>query len=1259
MISAPRRPMRDPGGRPSLEPRLPREVGARRTLRPRGPLRPTVRPPLPQAPLPPRVNVPTPWWEVGLEMLASAATLETAVAAVFLAPMGIVADHYLDHKEELERKPLFTPCGSEPRLRESEMGRERQLSDMERMRRNLRWYADDDHVRGKLLDRDIDALKALVADMGRKDQIRELRTRLNGMNPGSTEAQGLRQEIAALEAEGARPVVSSTAVRAHSHGAGAAPAAAQSTGAASPDSRADPETLDELLAALHERQLSLRVDGYVQRLFAKNPEGARLIVRLALVNDEDLRTLQTYAGNGHVPTDAQLERLDSFLTTMADHGVRVTGSVVATMTDARNPFIQSMAMHYAEGAMRLHLSADQLWVAFPGQPVQHYDHIVYRQRTAAQVGISGDVVNQMFFWNVPSIRHRAFYRHLHIAFQVADGLPRPALADVAARVVMPEWLDHLQLSYVTVAPAGSVAVVETRSLTRAVTRELPRVNHLTDLDQLLEKLEFADVYDRFLDIVGTHALVYPQVPSLHYAVGFDPYKIPAAIRHITQEMLLKGPLSSKVSPENREMLAMTTLIQFVRSAALGTLFSAGQDGASAEMRTQDIKQDGAARRLRLQEDVRVLSDTLTEWIGDVRENGRHRLAVDAYLALVHSGLQALDPQVVRKFIPQSDHWTASDQKFVYRLLLNPDTPLAVVTEALAHLHPLILADAVHVTSDTPADVISLVLSGIEILAYHQALSGSETKMVAMLARRLMTAALPEIQKWAIIAYVAVVRSGYLSDQDVRLGVADMDSVANRTPGLTGAVDGALLMLGAWVPKDMPAYARVAQAEFHIEESGGDRMCRVPLEVLRRPFIAVPPLSKPGWSRVWQSLEQMAETRDPALSVAAHAFHLSLSTLWSPMVDAAKLVRELHEKMERGSDAAYLQQQVQVLEVFLTSARRHQLWMQIAQGGDEQTKHHLVALLEQRLQGDGTDGELTQIQEVRNAALGLPAMSVEESQLERLYLETLRKRMAGEDGYHPTWGGTLNIEYYRNPHKISNETRAHYFTRVLTASRPVAGVTLAAQQLQALNDLWVLSQSDPSSERGRFIYRHIAPLLDSDNDEVAYGAAKVATALRRLGVEADDNVKVQYALLRPELNADRGTHIYPGTDKDKLMAFELILRHKMVTPVEIGGAAALVRRAIARGGIEEVQVGLALAPSVVKSGKLDSAQVDDIIQSIVDRLGITSTESLRNSCLSALRPLTPHIVPGHPIHRQLQRVTSTLLQPWKKRAQRVLREIEKP
>lgn len=89
------------------------------------------------------------------------------------------------------------------------------------------------------------------------------------------------------------------------------------------------------------------------------------------------------------------------------------------------------------------------------------------------------------------------------------------------------------------------------------------------------------------------------------------------------------------------------------------------------------------------------------------------------------------------------------------------------------------------------------------------------------------------------------------------------------------------------------------------------------------------------------------------------------------------------------------------------------------------------------------------------------------------------------------------------------------------------------------------------------------------------------------------------------------------------------------------------------------MGLALAPIVVKSGEVDSSRVNDILESIVYRLDGTHTKSLRDSGLSALEQLTSHIVPGDPIHRQLQCVTSKLLQPWKKRVQRVLREIEKP
>lgn len=44
-------------------------------------------------------------------------------------------------------------------------------------------------------------------------------------------------------------------------------------------------------------------------------------------------------------------------------------------------------------------------------------------------------------------------------------------------------------------------------------------------------------------------------------------------------------------------------------------------------------------------------------------------------------------------------------------------------------------------------------------------------------------------------------------------------------------------------------------------------------------------------------------------------------------------------------------------------------------------------------------------------------------------------------------------------------------------------------------------------------------------------------------------------LRPELNGDLGLHIYPGTERDKLVAFELLLSHKMLTPVEIGGGGS--------------------------------------------------------------------------------------------------------
>lgn len=114
--------MRGPNVRPPLQPRLPRpatqrfprEVGDPRHFAPRGPFSqprpvPTTSP---HTPPPNLIEVPPrgQWWKVGLEILASAATVETAVAAAFLGPMGIVGWEYLTNPDK-RRPRIHRTCG--------------------------------------------------------------------------------------------------------------------------------------------------------------------------------------------------------------------------------------------------------------------------------------------------------------------------------------------------------------------------------------------------------------------------------------------------------------------------------------------------------------------------------------------------------------------------------------------------------------------------------------------------------------------------------------------------------------------------------------------------------------------------------------------------------------------------------------------------------------------------------------------------------------------------------------------------------------------------------------------------------------------------------------------------------------------------------------------------------------------------------------------------------------------------------------------
>lgn len=861
----PAQPTRGFGGRPSPKPRspgdgpqrMPREVGDPRTVKPRGPLRPSVRPPLPQEPVPLWPNGPTPWWKVGLEMLASAATIEVAAAAAFLAPMGIVADHYLDRKEELERKPLFTPCGSEPHLRESELTRERHLSDMERLRRNLRWYADDDHNQGKLLDRDIDAIKILVADMERQDQLRELQTRLNAMNPGSAEAQQLRQKISNLMFAEHLPAVSSTAARAQANGDSAA---------------------------------------------------------------KD------------------------------------------------------------DGPLRI-----------------------------------SDLVERQRFFSV---------------------LLRP---DADAKMLM---------------------------------RELPRLKQF----------------------------VLAELPNL-----------------------------------------------------------------------------------------------LTARKGE----------------------------------------------------------------------------------------IMIVLGGIEVLAHHQELSGSETLAAADAIRQLIVSAPLQIQKPAMLTYIAIVKSGYLSDAQIRLGVADMDGVADRNPELTHAVNGALLMLGAWLTKDMPAYTRVAGVEY-LEV--GDILHPIPVEVLQRPFLAAPILSKPRWSGLWSSLDHGPETRDGALSVAARAFSLSLSALWSPLLDEVNVCVDMmgaidlaaKVKQVNPNDAAaaehvsYLRTQREVIASFFDTERRLQLWMRIANGQDGVAKRQLLELCEQRLKAGGADSELDEIQKVRDVLLGRPE-ATEERLLERVYLASLWRQMGdkeiiGENGRGYRWDKVKGMDYRREPekpystkrHQISMEVRERFFFRELTSPQSVPGVSRALQQMVALKELLNIMKTGHHMANGEAVYRHVAPLLVSENDEVAYGAAVVADKLREEGVQGVDNVRVQTILLRAAFaRIDRRP--YPGNDLGKLIAAKLLMDHKILTPDEVKHVAVFVRspNGLFSDNSNTVQAALALVPLVVEQGALDFIQVNHITEDVVSLLLKTSSNKLKDGCLTALKQLVPHSNQARRAFQQLRWNVSDLPQPWKTRAKRILREIDKP
>lgn len=313
------------------------------------------------------------------------------------------------------------------------------------------------------------------------------------------------------------------------------------------------------------------------------------------------------------------------------------------------------------------------------------------------------------------------------------------------------------------------------------------------------------------------------------------------------------------------------------------------------------------------------------------------------------------PLLSQRLLLQADHWTADVQRHAYRLLSDPMTPAADTIAILQQLHPLVMTDLAHMTAETPPDSVQLTLVGLEFLAQWQDLSGTETKTVADKLRQLMHTA-PDAERKAILtAYVALVRSGYLSESELRLGLNDMELLASSSTHFAAMVTRTLLMIYDWIPKDSPSFGRVAHLE--LWEDRSEHLHRIPLDVVRRSTPVFMQLPMSGWLQIWYGLHFGDGVSDPQLAMAARDAGLTPAELWSPFFDKKKM---------QAADG--------VLKEFFESSRRRDLWFKIARSDNAQAKYHLRTAIRDHLGSPNLAADLPTLLQLRQASLGKPEFS---------------------------------------------------------------------------------------------------------------------------------------------------------------------------------------------------------------------------------------------------------------------------------------------
>lgn len=1308
--SHPLRGPRTPGDGPQ---RLPREVGDPRTVGPRGPMRPTVRP---------------------------------------LSPHLLEREFIPDHR----------------------------LSEMERLRRNLRWYAEPDQTRGKLLDRDIAKLRRYIAESDQRTAIREMEEQLKGLSPNSPEAQRLRQRLADAEATGPAPVVPSSTLQAQasSDAAATGPGAASASGGgasattaptAVPNAAPSPPPVslgrwipDRLEDFLANPQLLISRDAFA---FLEGLSPDRRAMLLTWVGRRIIALGSAMIGwSGHLQDD------------------------IATMRQADDQRWSELAdiIRYPDPTGEAAHSLWQRWnarVSSHGGLFPDWQKDVWKF-AVERLGSKHTIKSEVLAW-IEELPTHPLLRYLNIIdhwsdirsrlAKILDGEdPDVTVADAVLLMTMAGEDPLMQLSflYLVINPNGAEIITHTVQLVNAL-----KARGVTVRGDILLAVMQAELPgwgdDAVVEVLNSQTrsgdFVYLSTEAL--LLGMGPIEV--KIRHAPESgdwdahllLTLRLMQSGEVHPfdrwplflvlttlpralvENMVQTALTYLngaAEVVRASGFGNVldtvrehrrrewvprvsqqqpFSAkdaarlishvletrrdeeGSYSDAANMRVQNSPKEAAllfhqacitlqtpppkrvgspanreqvalgqlkevlrspgfwawmgdtSGRLQqsVREDIEKLQPLLRDWIRTPVANGRQFLAADVYRLLAMAGWVTLDDELAHDMIPHAATWTADAQRYVYGVLQDPGVPGAVAEAALGHLHAAVMQEAPHLPSHLQGDEgVAFTLSGMALLAEWQALSGGEARQLAGILFQIMQAAAKdETLLRAVMAYKSIVDGGYLTSEDIRQGLAILVTLHNTgAMSVSFAAALAVMATAPWVDSaETPPLASPHAGEIAAMVRDGAADVLLPVGYDRR-WIGVKRVQPQPykWNALWDEMVPGPEMRDPVLSVAARSLGLTMRDMWNPEITRRVLELRLDELKHGLTDED---------AAYLTD----QLQVVLAFFDSPQRREFWM-----RVAARGSVAAKDLLVTLLERRLLVDASDGPTDELQDM--QQVRNALLGRPsattddmtieriflrGISPELQSCINNNKYWMVRRIDFPGVPPHaviaaMIRELESARPIIGVSQDLRHQVVLEILAGRSRDVLKDYPGDV--DGVYRLLGDENSQVAYGAAVVFRAVRPDLARRD--VRVQRPLV---LAALQGKTPYSGADLDFLDALDIVNASGGLTDDRLRRIAA---SKIARIWYESIDLEvrrklMQVTPRFTDQVELGArGMVGDLVESWFSSL---ANDEDRETWLAALRALAKSARNLSHTYHDLTSKMQKLPEPWREKALAILRPLK--